>query len=229
MGVDAVVQFRTDRPLERAEIKQLQYELMHRFERDTFWTKTTNGGGDWVAQDFIRPATTWDESTDTDVSIPLRYDVSMYGRYYGPDYARGNGLVLSAVLLYLHQQPFIREVFYGGDSGDPEPFTKRETEALLAYYITHGRHSYIRFFDDESGRKTYTLPGDAPGVKRPECSYCEVPMVRNGSGARYAGFYCEGCGETASVRDEQFEKWRNGEPFQFSDHLTALKRDEKAH
>lgn len=215
MGIDAriAVQFTTEPS--HVRVKELQFHLMHRFGKDLFWCKTlgAEGGPKWVTQDFIQPIVEGKYFFDSDFDATGMWDVSLFCRYYGEGYERGPGSELAGVLYFLASQPDIREVRYGGDSSGTggEVYTQETALGLFEKFCRTGHLPYTQVFD--SNRE---------GVDRPECSYCERPMHRNGFGGKYAAFYCEGCGEVLTLRDAEYDAWMSGRSYRGERKVTVL-------
>jgi hypothetical protein len=206
MRVDARITIKFDPLPDRKRVKELQYHLMHRFEREIFWTWDT----DYTSKekkkfmiDFVRPVEDGQYYFDSDQDMTGYWELRLWPRYYGEGYERGPGLQFAGILFYLASQPDIKEVWYGGDSSGTrgELYDKDKAVELMAYYCEHGRLPYQRVFDRDNKRQ-------------PDCPYCEVPMMQNGFGGRYAAFYCAGCGSEIKLRDEAFDKWQAGEPYE---------------
>ena len=93
-------------------------------------------------------------------------------------------------------------MYYGGDSSGicAEPFTRERAHEMLDYFCRVGGEPYYG-----NRGSLVRLEGEPPA-----CSYCYIPLVRNGFGGRFASFSCLGCGETLKLRDKDFDKWRTG-------------------
>lgn len=120
--------------------------------------------------------------------------VHLWSRYYGPEYPRGDWLVIRSVIWYLSRR-FKGEVWYGGDSG-----------GVCAQLMTP---EVIAEFDDfffENAQRPYYKGWNAGGFmgkdEPMECPTCKpILMTRNGWGPNYAGYFCDGCGGHVDVRD----------------------------
>jgi len=126
-------------------------------------------------------------------------EVSLWTRYYGPGYERGDILTICAVAEWVEQNMQPCEVWYGGDSSgvcaEPFPADKREEYRKLLYGPT-GR-DYYKW--DERG----TFPTPKP------CGLCvpgENRFNRCGWGGNYVRVHCSGCGKSFTS-DAKGEIW----------------------
>lgn len=202
MGIDAEIGFRAWRNLTHAEIKDLQYHLLHRFGGENggiFWTHYN--GRDKPPVDFIYPVDILEQDGGPDIKAQNLYQLRLFCRYYGPGYERGPAMSLIGTLLYLVRHPLVADVYYFGDSSGicaEHPMTEDSILGLLSHYIKHGSFPHNNAFDHEQLDN------------RPSCSYCEKPMLRNGWGGRYAHFCCQGCGQELVFRDATYDAWMSG-------------------
>lgn len=119
-------------------------------------------------------------------------EVSIWTRYYGPGYERGNWQVIIHVAewMELHVGP----VWYGGDSSGvcASPFGKNERAAMVAHALS------------ESGRDYYKAFEPAPFKTPPPCSLCvkERGHTRHGWGQGYIKTHCAGCARSFESRDD---------------------------
>lgn len=206
MGIDARMLFTMTAAPQLDRLRQLQYELMERVGRELFWCESYENPvtGKYEAngkypQPFLKPVEMY-EQDGPDLKLENAVEVHLWCRYYGEGYERGPAADLVVVMLALLNQSDITAVYYGGDSGGvcAEPFTREKALAMLDHFCAVGGQPYFgyRSFDGDGNK--------------PLCSYCHVPLVQNGSGGRYAAFYCMGCKETMKLRDEQFDAWKAG-------------------
>jgi len=207
MGVDARMLFTMTGVPQPERLRQIQYDLMERVGKELFWCVTSENpatgeyeSGKRYPQPFLKPIATY-EQDGPDLQLKNAVEVHLYCRYYGEGYERGPAAKLVVVMLTLLHQPDVTAVYYGGDSSGvyAEPFTREKVLKLLDYFCSVGGRPYFgyRSFDRDAGQP-------------PLCTYCQVPLVRNGAGGRYAAFYCMGCGETLKLRDEHFDAWIKG-------------------
>lgn len=203
MGVDARIAVKFDPAPSHVRVKELQFHLMHRFGHEMFWTKSWKAKDEWEVKDFIVPIIEGECYFDSDFDATGLWFVSLYSRYYGEGYERGPGLELAGIVYFLASQPDVIEVRYGGDSSGThgEVYDQKKALELFEKFCRDGQLPYQAYFDTARDRK---------GETRPDCSYCELPMIRNGYGGSYAAFYCAGCGESLTLRDEEFKKWSDG-------------------
>jgi hypothetical protein len=122
-------------------------------------------------------------------------ELSLFGRYYGPGYERGDILTYCAIAEWLEVNIPGCEVWYGGDSSGvlAELFDdKKRAELRRHLYSEQGRDYYKSW----GNRTEYGTP--------PACSLCpggEYRGERFGTGQGYASFHCAGCGKSMQTRD----------------------------
>lgn len=82
------------------------------------------------------------------------HEVVGLGRYYGPDYERGEWPRLAGVLLACHAHPDVDVVWYGGDAEDEiaECPVARVLE-ISAYWAIYGTRPYRRSSDGQADRE----------------------------------------------------------------------------
>lgn len=120
-------------------------------------------------------------------------EVSLWTRYYGPEYERGNWQVICATAEWLEQN-IGGEVWYGGDSSGvcATLFDEKARAEMRKHALSiHGRDYYNGF-----ERGPFKTP--AP------CSLCvkERGMTRHGWGKDYIAVSCGGCGKSFETRDD---------------------------
>jgi predicted RNA-binding Zn-ribbon protein involved in translation (DUF1610 family) len=188
-------------PITKELLKEIQYELMHRLGKEFFFSSLYNDDGTQHAVDFLEAVPVLDGFNGPEISGTNLVKVNLWTRYYGPDYERGEGLKICGVMLYLLLRPDVAGVWYGGDSGGVSgmKFNQVQVIDLLNHWAIHGHHPYEKEFDVGGSQKN------------PKCSYCLLAMIRNGYGERYASFYCAGCGEYVTYRNENFDAWQTGQ------------------
>jgi hypothetical protein len=215
MGVDAEIVFALSQEPTEKRLREIQYFLMERVDKDPFFCEMYKSGSDKEkeARMFLVPIAGDGRDYDQEGYIPFDgFDhglpsnsvmIRLWGRYYGPGYERGDALNLMAIVLSLWSLPDVTQVFYGGDSGGAsgEPFTREKAHEMIDYFCQVGNAPYRKAFDSGPGEKG----------SKPLCSFCHEPMIRNGIGRRFASFFCNGCGETMKLRDAEFDRWVSGE------------------
>jgi hypothetical protein len=122
--------------------------------------------------------------------------VSLWSRYYGKGYERGDILVLSATAEWLEANIPGCEVWYGGDSSG----------VCLELFDDYARRAFRSHLYSASGRDYYKSFGlGAKDLGHPEpCVLCPGGTyrgIRNGYGPTYAAFSCHGCGRQAETQD----------------------------
>lgn len=145
------------------------------------WGETTNFGKTIYRQDGDNVIAEPDEQF-------LR--VHLWGRYYGPGYARGHWPTYDIIIRFLYTVlPAGSEVWYGGDSGGicVEHVTPEFLDDMMRFYFNSGNSTYVGAFSGISGS----------GAIRPMCDCCETPMLSNGGGPQGTMWYCESCDRIA--------------------------------
>lgn len=123
-------------------------------------------------------------------------DVSVWSRFYGVNYERGDLLTLCAIAEWIEANMQPCEVWYGGDSSGVElaPFGDAARRKLRA-------HLYSL-----QGRDYFSSWGTPPRAMPPTCGLCvpgEERRQQYGSGmnGEYAAVSCAGCGKNFETRD----------------------------
>ena len=120
---------------------------------------------------------------------------SLWTRYYGVGYERGDLLTVCAVAEWAEANIPNCEVWYGGDSSGVlvEPFGERERAALR-------RHLYSRAGRDYFNEMSFSRNPKPPAP----CSLCipgEPRFVQHGTGFSYIAVNCGGCGKSFVSHD----------------------------
>lgn len=120
--------------------------------------------------------------------------VSLWTRYYGVGYERGDILTICAVAEWIEANIPDSEVWYGGDSSgiEAEPFHAAKREELR-------RHLYSR-----AGRDYFAYSRNRASIQPAPCGLCipgEPRFNEFGSGANYTAVSCGGCGKSFETRD----------------------------
>lgn len=127
--------------------------------------------------------------------------VSLWTRYYGFGYERGDLLTICAVAEWCEENIPGCAVWYGGDSSGVciEPFTKSRRIELR-------KHLY-----SQSGRDYFNYRGLAVRHPRP-CGLCVDggSFSQYGFGQNYIAVHCSGCGKSFETRDNA-ETWKGVE------------------
>lgn len=190
MGVDAEMVVRLLHPLSDDELIDASYRLMEACDKsDDFFVSDDEA----IARGEYRRALNRigaDEDSEYRSYGVAKPDghwfwLSLWGRYYGPGYERGNLWRYIAIAEWLeHNYPGCA-VFYGGDSGETlKPFTVAERSRLIAHWA------------DKGGRPYYADPRWADGQRedlRPTCPLCQKKATQYGSGGTFASWTCDGC------------------------------------
>lgn len=170
------------RALERSDTLPSYYDNEEQ-AREEGWVPDT------IQQDHI------DNSLDVHAASNERMlKVSLFTRYYGIGYERGDLIGLIATAEWLERNIPNARVYYGGDSSGViiDPWTKEKREELLAHWAQMGHEPYNSAFDNDHG---------STRMERPICDFCGVPTMRFGWGGNYAAFGCAGCGLSIVTED----------------------------
>lgn len=142
------------------------------------------------------PGFAWTQDGDAIYAQPGEYflEVSLWTRYYGPGYERGDILTICAVAEWCEQNLPPCEVWYGGDSSGvlAEPFGPAERAAMRAHLYGAAGRDYFK----------HDKPGTFPTPK--PCGLCvpgENRFNRYGWGNKYVAVSCGGCGKNFESLD----------------------------
>lgn len=138
------------------------------------------------------------------VSDKTLLEVSVWTRYYGEGYERGDILFICAVAEWAEANIPDCEVWYGGDSSgvllEPFPAARRQ-ELRNLLYSAKGRDYFKHSWADSK----------SPRPDLSDCKLCiEDRLNQYGIGANgsYAAYLCPGCGERFITRDGG-QTWSN--------------------
>lgn len=210
MGVDATMAVRMNKGMELTEsaVRYLSARLTDAFMFDTFWLvkpKELCAEGDCCSVSADYPARHalsilsqekleearregWaDQFPDSGATDAQIIRVHLSGRYYGPDYERGDLVSILAVVEWLQYNITDGDVWYGGDSGGKQTLmTEKAKQELWRHFCKVGHRPYYH-------KKHHEQDGMM-------CSFCNVQLSHYGvGGAR--GFYCCGSCGTNFIRD----------------------------
>lgn len=118
-------------------------------------------------------------------------EVSLWTRYYGIGYERGDILSICAIAEWIETN-ITKDVWYGGDSSGVcvERFNERARRKLRAHlYSMQGRDYFAR---EWGGRPPAPCSLCIPGKPR---------FSQYGTGPQYEGWHCAGCGKSFETRD----------------------------
>lgn len=156
------------------------------------------------ADDPAPPGAVWEQDGDDIVAGAGEtfLKVSLWTRFYGEGYERGDILTICAVAEWIEQNMQPCEVWYGGDSSGvcAEPFPKERREELRALLYSQNGRDYFRFGAEGTSR-----------IHPAPCGLCipgEPRFSQCGWGQDYMAVHCQGCGKT-------FEK-RGNDPWKVS-------------
>jgi hypothetical protein len=186
MGIDAEMFVkRRGQPLNNAGLLDASYWLCSTLGADHFFITDTDSYS--RAHHALSFVPVWEQ--DGPDIVPEAGEqfirVHLRSRYYGPDYERGDWMLLRTTIEWLKRRWPDCEVWYGGDSS-----------GVCAEHMTPAR---IAEFDElffSQGREAYThSPGwrafaDATVV----CPTCNHETSNTGGGGGQSFHYCHGCG-----------------------------------
>lgn len=206
MGIDAEMYLKTRREVTQAEIKAVSWELGQHFGPEHFWIGPPNVEAGLPGHYAVEVVESYDQDGPTIYPEPGEtfVRVNLWTRYYGPDYERGNAVLILAVAKYLEGRLAPCSVHYGGDSSGvcAEPFDAEARERLWQHFAKHGHWPYQSYFGKH-----------APPP--PVCDFCDHEMVNYGGGPDASYYYCQGCGRNTHIsasgqiaRDD----WKKDEP-----------------
>lgn len=122
-------------------------------------------------------------------------DVSVWSRFYGKGYERGDLLTICAIAEWIEANMQPCEVWYGGDSSGVE----------LAPFGDPARRELRQHLYSQQGRDYFSSWGTPPAQMPPKCGLClpEETRQQYGSGmnGQYAAVSCAGCGKNFETRD----------------------------
>ena len=142
------------------------------------------------------PGLAWTQDGESIYAQPGEHmlEVSLWTRYYGPGYERGDILTICAVAEWCEQNLQPCEVWYGGDSSGvlAELFGPADRAAMRAHLYSQSGRDYF------THEKRGTFPTPKP------CGLCvpgENRFNRYGWGNNYVAVNCGGCGKSFESRD----------------------------
>ena len=134
-------------------------------------------------------------------------EVHLSGRYWGPNYERGDWPAIRSVIEWFWIHLPDCEVWYGGDSS-----------GICAVHMTDDVVTDYSYHYYKTGRSNYTRYRQ--NIAAPPCPICNVPMIDTGGcGTEITFYYCDGCGHKSiqngnSIKhlkeNEDFFNWRDG-------------------
>lgn len=205
MGIDAEMFVRIRGAVPDAKVRLLRTRMVSAFGADRFWIFRDDAHPDrpapidhqeeWPPQHAMERVAVYEQDGPDIVPEPGETFLRVYPatRYYGVGYERGDLGFLCNLASWLEAATG-GVVWYGGDSSGvtAKPFGPAERAALWDYFCTKGHDPY---------RAEWGALGDAHDSTPMLCTFCEVPMTRNGWGQTYVGYDCYGCGERLESRD----------------------------
>lgn len=187
MGIDAVINFETSRPLTIEELQKISYALGERFGAGSFYANNIYNGQEEEEVAFVKAGILFVRrlyEEEPHNSGWTTYTISNHDRYYGPGYERGHWPQIYAYIRFLRAYiPMITndeveiDVWYGGDNWESYDLV---TDDLLnvhwTLFITEGREGY-------TGSDGSTV-----------CPVCGGRAVCYGFRGGESMYSCHGCG-----------------------------------
>ena len=186
MGVDAEMVVVSPTTMTDRELLRLSYETVAAFGHERFFVSRGDYG---EAHHALTPGT---EYTLRPIASGFAFRTHLWSSYYGPGYERGDLPFLLALRRWFEAKIPGCAVYYGGDTGETLDLLDDAAERdLWAHFVAHQHFPYIKH--------DRLMGGD--GIPTPDCWLCDEPMLRNGFGSSYGGFWCPGCGYQQETRD----------------------------
>jgi hypothetical protein len=196
MGVDAEMLVRLVTPISDADLIDASYQLAEACgKRERFWLSSDAD----LAKGEIRRALNRvaDDEDGRYRSFGLAVPdghwlwLSLWGRYYGPGYERGDLWAYVAIAEWLERNFPNCAVYYGGDSGETlEAFHRAARERLIAHWAAKGGRPY---YAHEGSDREGGWGLSRPHPLRPTCPLCQRKATQYGSGGMFASWTCDGC------------------------------------
>lgn len=186
MGVDAQMFVKVPRRIDDTELAQLSYTFGSMCKSWLFMF----GHDDTL---YSRPLQRIDEYHQDGPTIHPKADetflnVPLAGKYYGESYERGNLIAYVGIAEFLEALIPDGAVWYGGDSS-----------GVYAERFDHARRAQLLRHAANVAHDPYTM--DRPEFTKDKfsgiievCPHCTMRMHRDGFGANYALYRCDGCG-----------------------------------
>jgi len=202
MGIDAEMfsRYRGSKPTAE-QLKRWSWDLCRAIGAQHFFLDTEKGRAA-VALSRVyedngehgpRDGTEWHQDGDPIIAEPGEWfvEVSLFTRYYGKGYERGNWQVIVHVAEWLEIN--VGPVWYGGDSSGicAAPFGAAERAELVRHALSKNGRDYFAGFE----RNAFKTP--------PPCSLCvkDRGHTRHGFGQGYIATHCAGCGRSFASND----------------------------
>jgi len=191
MGVDAVMLVQLRESITDADLLRANYQIAEAMHGRVFFLSSDE---DLKRGCEIRRALNRITAETEYIYEPAERDglwlrVSLWGRYYGPGYERGNLWDYIAVAEWCERVFPAARVFYGGDSGGDgvELFDAPVRTELIAHWASKGGRPYFAG-EDESGQRWLDK-----NPLQPTCPLCQHKATQYGTGASFASWTCDAC------------------------------------
>jgi len=205
MGIDARILLRLQCTASQADLIEWSAGLCTAIGANKFFFKPELG------ETAIRLSKDWSDEGQQDGKVyhqdgpsihagqgETLLEVSLWSRYYGPGYERGDILSICAIAEWVEVNIPHCQVWYGGDSSGVlvAPFGKAERQEMKQHlYSSKGRDYFKGFGTISANRNPY--PAMLP------CKICPKDnlLPRSGWGQNYAVYHCAPCGRTFTTHD----------------------------
>lgn len=188
MGIDAEILVRLKRPIEDQECRLVGNRLCEMFGPKKFFFRQASEWEPRADLHVIYPIERWEQDGPTIEPAPGEtfLKVSIWSRYYGEQYERGDYPFLYLLGAALEHLIPGAAVWYGGDSSGvlAEPFDQKRRDELLAHFFKVRHEPYEAGFGDFFGGHHVA----------PQCTLCRLPMRCFGGGNGSSFWRCA-CGE----------------------------------
>jgi hypothetical protein len=205
VGIDARMYVTTPYQFTDAELQDWCYRLgsvlgREGHPRGPVWVERPEGDGS--ASSAGRRALRDCAQTNREDEKPCRIwqdhemlEVSLFTRYYGEGYERGDIIGIVATAEWLERNIPDAAVYYGGDSSGAlvAPFPDRVRDRLIEHWAKEGHLPYDAGF----ARSMH----DYNAATTPVCDFCNAVLIQYGWGPQYAAYGCAGCGLEVVSRD----------------------------
>jgi hypothetical protein len=193
MGIDAQMLVKTRATVTPEQVRRWSWEMVGEFGHDNFWMF---GEGDLALR--LTDEFTQDGEPITPEPGETLIECHLDGRYYGPEYERGDAPLLISIAGWLEANIPGASVWYGGDSSGvlATLFDERAREVLLRHFVRVGHLPYQGYF----GR----------GENGPMCPRCHENMLHSGGGGGETFWFCYGCPNKAISNASRQMIWSDG-------------------
>jgi hypothetical protein len=195
MGVDAMMYVELKEGMDKLAVRRAAAELSEAFGESRFFIQRDNSRH--ALNDIADSEYPEDAECFNRPGVAQWLRVSLWTRYYGEGYERGDFGLLYMIALWLEARFPGAVILYGGDCDDEYPlFDKARRDELFAHWVKNGGRPYRGGWG-----------------KAPACDFCGgYPMTNCGGGNGQEFISCGGCGYKG-IRDNGVLREIEGEFF----------------